>query len=144
MQYENKNYDKKTFKKRQPRYQGDDVQQNVIKLLKDQAYGYINGDPIDKLFNIENGCMPIEGPGDLLFYMMERRIKSDKDTGEYMNMNFAGVIIANESACPRYYVTANCNWRNGFQSYMACTKIGEYGPLPKEVLRGMVKEQKDE
>lgn len=132
--------------KSRPRYQGDEAQKWVMSILKGQANDYLNGASIDKLFDIHSTPVPTEEMEDVDFilYPLERRTKSDKNTGEYLNIAMSAVIIDNATALPSYFVTANCNWRNGFAAFMSVTKIGEDGPLPKETLRGMVKEQKDE
>ena len=148
MAYEKNNRGNNNYRgKSRPRYQGDEAQKWIMSILKGQATDYLNGDPLDNLFTIYNATpIPTEEleDVDLIIYPLERRVKSDKNTGEYINIAMSAVVIDNQSALPKYFINANCNWRNGFQAFMAVTKIGENGPLPKEVLRGMVKEQKDE
>lgn len=148
MAYEKNNRGNNNYKgKSKPRYQGDEAQKWIMSILKGQAIGYLNGDPLDNLFTIHNATpIPTEEleDVDLIIYPLERRVKSDRNTGEYINIAMSSVVIDNNSALPKYFITANCNWRNGFQSFMAVTKIGDEGPLPKETLRGIVKEQKEE
>ena len=132
--------------KSRPRYAGDEAQKWLMQVLKGQANDYLNGGPIDNLFTIHSSAVPVEEMEDvdLIMYPLERRVKSDKNTGEYLNIAMSAVVIDNLSALPKYFVTANCNWRNSFAAFMSVTKLGDDGPLPKETLRGMVKEQKDE
>jgi len=148
MAYDQKNNRGNNYRgKSRPRYQGDEAQKWIMSILKGQAIGYLNGDPLDNLFTIHNATpIPTEEMEDvdLIIYPLERRVKSDKTTGEYLNIAMSAVVIDNNTALPKYFITANCNWHNNFQSFMSVTKIGEEGPLPKETLRGMVKEKKED
>lgn len=148
MAYQNQNKGNNNYRgKSRPRYQGDEAQKWIMDILKGQANGYLNGDPLDNLFTIHNATpIPTEDMADvdLIIYPLERRTKADKNTGEYLNIAMSAVVIDNNTALPKYYISANCNWRNGFAAFMGVTKIGEEGPQPKETLRGMVKEQKED